>query len=92
MPRNRPELVEGVKMAGAIWHISRREYWIYRERIREVMYAFDGRGNPWRWFLFQRVDGKWEYIGDFRLQREAVEWARKMSELSAIGAGEMLGE
>lgn len=54
-----------------------QKIWIGQKRIRDVMYAYEGRGNPLLWFV-KTLDDQDMIICGLPTKREALSEAEKI--------------
>jgi hypothetical protein len=52
------------------------QLYLQRARLKDVLTGLDCRANPWVWHAWGQTVSGAEYLGHFRTQREAMDFAK----------------
>ena len=66
-----------VRFCNEIRTLCGREIWVGQKRIKDVMYAYEGRGNPILWFV-KTLDDQDMIICGLPTKREALSEAERI--------------
>jgi hypothetical protein len=74
---SKTEVFEKMRLRNEVRTLCGRKIWVGQKRIRDVMYAYEGKGNPILWFV-KTLDDQDMIICGLPTKREALSEAERI--------------